>query len=268
MFKAVNPFALHESLTEQRHRPWKIPEGPWVMQQTWERLLFAHWPIAASDLRPLIPEALDIDTFEGQAWIGVVPFYMSHVKPRLSPSVPGLSFFPELNVRTYVTYRGKPGVWFFSLEAANPIAVEIARKGFHLPYFNATMRCSEKKVVSKTNAQNRIVYYSQRTHKGAPAARFEGEYSPTGPVYFSQPGTLEHWLTERYALYSSKPHRDGSVSLYRGDIHHKPWPLQTAQAEIQVNTMTQPLGLHLPTQKPLLHYAHRIAVVVWPLVKL
>lgn len=249
-------FNPHESLQYQTHRPWDLPKGPWVMQQTWEQLLFAHWPVPASALRELIPSALDIDTFEGQAWIGVVPFYMSHVKPRFSPSVPALSFFPELNVRTYVRYKGKPGVWFFSLEAGNPIAVAIARKGFHLPYFNAHMRCHKQPGSSQC-----IHYYSQRTHKNAPAARFEAKYEPTTGIKLAVKGTLDHWLTERYALYSQ--HKAGQ--LYCGEIHHGPWPLQAANAEISVNTMTMGIHLPLPNTAPLLHYAERIAVVVWAL---
>lgn len=225
------------------------------MQQTWEQLLFAHWPVPIAALRQHIPEPLEIDTFEGQAWIGVVPFYMSHVKPRFSPSVPALSFFPELNVRTYVRHQGKPGVWFFSLEAGNPIAVEIARRGFHLPYFNAEMRCHQ------TANPRRTRYYSVRTHAHAPPARFEGEYGPTADVQLAQKGSLDHWLTERYALYS----QNKAGQLYCGEIHHGPWPLQTAQAELSINTMTTGLGIDLPATPPLLHYAERIAVVVWPL---
>lgn len=258
-------FSTHESLRHQAHRPWPVPAGPWVMQQTWASLLFAHWPISLEALRPLIPEALAIDTYDGQAWLGIVPFYMAHVKPRFAPSVPGLSFFPELNVRTYVSYQGKPGVWFFSLEAANPLAVAIARKGFHLPYFNASMRCHRVPSFEKGETGNRSVrYYSQRTHPGAASARFEATYGPTGSVYEAAPGTHEHWLTERYALYSQNRRGD----LFRGDIHHQPWPLQQARAEIWVNTMAEASGLVLPSQAPVLHYAERIAVVVWPLQSL
>ncbi len=258
MFDFTNPFTPHESLQHLNHRPWTLPKGPWIMQQTWEQLLFAHWPVPVSALRAQIPEALDIDTFDGEAWIGVVPFYMSHVKPRFSPSVPSLSFFPELNVRTYVRHQGKPGVWFFSLEAGNPIAVEIARKGFHLPYFNAQMRCHEK------HPGPRIRYHSQRTHAGAPAARFEAEYSPTAEVQLASKGSLDHWLTERYALYS----QNKRGQLYCGEIHHGPWPLQAAEADISVNTMTTGLDIKLPPTAPRLHYAERIAVVVWPLKSL
>lgn len=259
-------FKSHESLRHQAHRPWPLPAGPWVMQQTWSALLFAHWPISLEALRPLIPAELEIDTYDGQAWLGVVPFYMAHVKPRFAPSVPGLSFFPELNVRTYVSYQGKPGVWFFSLEAANPIAVAIARKGFHLPYFNATMRCHtlSSEGGSAGNTTTTVRYYSQRTHQGAASARFEAVYGPTGPVYHAAPGSHEHWLTERYALYS----QNAQGQLFRGDIHHQPWPLQQARAEIAVNTMAEASGLVLPPQAPLLHYAQRIAVVVWPLQNL
>ncbi len=253
MFK----FTAHPTLQQQDHRPWPIPRGPWVMQQQWHDLLFAHWPVEASALRPHIPAPLDIDTFEGKAWLGIVPFYMAHVKPRGCPSVPGLSFFPELNVRTYVRYKDKPGVWFFSLEAGNPIAVEIARKGFHLPYFNARMHYEKR---------DDVYYFSERIHKNAPLAQFQARYAPISDVKLAQKDTLTHWLTERYALYS----QSASGQLYRGDIHHPPWPLQEAEAEFYKNNMLGDLPEDLVNvnSPPLLHFSQSISVVVWPLVKL
>ncbi len=238
---------------ETSHRPWPLPPGPWVMAQNWHDLLFAHWPVDAQALRPHIPDSLQIDTFEGQAWIGVVPFRMSGVRPRLTPALPWLSAFPELNVRTYVMAGDKPGVWFFSLEAANPVAVEVARRWFHLPYFYAEMALPER--------GGWIRYKSHRIHRGAPPAEFVGRYRPAGAVELSRRGTLAHWLTERYCLYAL----DGRGRLGRGEIHHARWPLQPAEAEIEVNTMTQPHGIALPDIPPLLHFARRLDVVVWPL---
>jgi uncharacterized protein YqjF (DUF2071 family) len=235
------------------HRPWPLPPGPWVMAQRWHNLLFAHWPLPPGALQPLIPEGLRLDTFDGQAWLGIVPFTMSGVRLRGTPAVPYLSAFPELNVRTYVVAGAKPGVYFFSLDAGNRLAVAVARAWFHLPYFRARM--------SARLAGDRVHYASRRTHRGAPLARFVGTYAPGSPVYHARPGTLEHWLVERYCLYTQVPNR----GLRRGEIHHAPWPLQDAQANIAENSMAQAHGLALPDLPPLLHYAHRLDVVVWPL---
>jgi uncharacterized protein YqjF (DUF2071 family) len=227
------------------------------MAQTWHDLLFAHWPISPAALIPLIPPPLVLDTYEGQAWVAVVPFRMSGVRPRSIPGVPWLSAFPELNVRTYVTAPdgSKPGVFFFSLEAANPIAVIMARRGFFLPYYHARM--------SVIDRGDHLAYVSTRTHTGAPRAEFAGRYGPSGGVYGSRPGTLEHWLTERYCLYTVA----GQSRVYRGDIHHSPWPLQPAEAEIATNSMAAAAGISLPDIPPLLHFARRLDVVVWPLTR-
>ena len=227
------------------------------MTQSWLDLLFAHWPVPPALLRPLLPEGLALQTWEGQAWIGVVPFRMENVTPRLVPPLPWISAFPELNVRTYVTAGGKQGVWFFSLDATNPVAVRVARKGFHLPYYDARMDLQKKQ-------DSWIRYLSHRLHKDAHPADLRALYRPAGRVYASKPGTLEHWLTERYCLYAA----DNKGKLWRGEIHHCPWPLQKAEAIFELNTMTSPVGLRLPESAPLLHFARRIDVLVWPLAQL
>jgi uncharacterized protein len=242
---------VSSALQEAAHRPWPLPGGPWVMAQSWHDLLFAHWPVEIAKLRAQIPERLRIDTFDGQAWLAVVPFRMSGIRLRRTPPVPWLSAFPELNVRTYVTCDGKPGVWFFSLDAGNPIAVAIARAWFHLPYFRARMLCSER--------DGWIEYTSQRTHSAAPTAALEGRYRPVGPVILPQAGTLEHFLTERYCLYTL----DGRGRLIRAEIHHRPWPLQVAEAKFSQNSMATAAGITLPASKPLLHFAKRQDVKVW-----
>lgn len=218
------------------------------MTQTWHDLLFAHWAIPGGDLRRLVPQSIELDLYEGQGWIGVVPFRMTGIRRRGVFALPGLSAFLELNVRTYVTLGGRPGVYFFSLDAANNLAVAIARRWFHLPYFHARM--------SLDQAGGLCRYSSRR--KAAPA-EFRARYRPTGDVFLARPGTLEHWLTERYCLYAV----DSQGRVYRGEIHHRPWPLQPAQAEIDVNTMTAPLGLALPAAEPLLHFSRRLEVLIW-----
>ncbi len=233
------------------HRPWTLPSGPWIMAQSWHDLLFAHWKVDAAVLRPHVPAELDIDTFEGQAWLGVVPFRMSGVRLRWMPALPWLSAFPELNVRTYVTAQDKPGVWFFSLDAANPVAVAAARLSFHLPYFRARTTCRD--------VDGWIQYRSERTHSGAPGAALEARYRAAGQFFEAQRGTLAHFLTERYCLYSAV----SGGRVYRGEIHHPPWLLQPAEAQFTRNSMAEAAGLTIPGELPLLHFAQRQDVVAW-----
>ena len=242
---------MNAVLQETAHRPWPMPDGPWVMAQSWHDLLFAHWPVDVAALHPFLPSKLRIDTFEGRAWLAVVPFRMTGVRMRGAPVVPWLSAFPELNVRTYVTFGGKPGVWFFSLDAGNSVAVAIARAWFHLPYFRARMNCAER--------EGWIYYQSERTHRGAPAGLLEGRYRPLGEVFRPQHGTLEYFLTERYCLYTT----NWRGQIIRGEIHHPPWPLQRAEAEFAGNSMSASLGIALAL-RPFLHFARRQNVLVWP----
>jgi uncharacterized protein YqjF (DUF2071 family) len=227
------------------------------MAMTWHELLFAHWPVPESVLRPHIPRRLQLDTHEGEVWLGIVPFGMRGTRPRWLPPVPGLSSFPELNVRTYVVADDKPGVWFFSLDAASRLAVRGARAVFHLPYYDARMTLD-------TNAEGGVSYRSVRTHRKAPPAELAAQYRPTSEVYNAAPGSLESWLTDRYCLYSA----DRKGRVYRGEIHHPPWPLQTAECYWERNTMSEQLGMALPDVPPLLHFARRLDVVGWLLERL
>jgi uncharacterized protein YqjF (DUF2071 family) len=179
---------------------------------------------------------------------------MEDVRPRFLPGVPWLSNFPELNLRTYVTHDGKPGLWFFSLDAHNPVAVRLARASFGLPYFDARM--------SFGVSGEEVRYRSVRTHKRALPAMFVGRYRPVGERFDSQPGTLENFLTERYCLYSAGVNQERQVR--RGDIHHVVWPLQGAEAEVEELQMTAQIGVELPETEPILHYAGRLDVVAWP----
>jgi len=219
-----------------------------MMAMRWHDLLFSHWPVDVALLRPLIPSELQIDTYDGQAWIGVVPFHMTGVRPRFVPALPGLSTFAEINVRTYVTAENKPGVWFFSLDATSRVAVRGARWSYNLPYFFARM---------ELHASSSGIGYASSRRGGA--AHFSATYGPTGDVYRSVPGSIDYWLTERYCLYTV----DTQGRIYRGDIHHLPWPLQPAFANIESNTMTAPLGIALPSTTPLLHFARRVDAIAW-----
>jgi uncharacterized protein YqjF (DUF2071 family) len=220
-------------LDEIAHRPWPLPSAPWVMAQVWHDLLFMHWPVPVDRLRERVPAPLELDTFEGRAWLGIVPFRMTGVRLRWTPALPGLSAFPELNVRTYVRSGDRPGVWFFSLDAADAFAVAAARAWFLLPYYWARMSC--------TPDGEAIRYTHERRHPGAPPARLEGRYAPAGPVFRAARGTLAHWLTERYCLYAGRSGR-----ILRADIHHAPWPLQPATASFERNTMAEAHGLDTP----------------------
>ncbi len=237
------------------YRPYPAPSTKPIMYQNWHDLLFMHWPVDASVLRPHIPAGLEIDTFEGQAWIAVVPFSMSNIHPRGLFPVPWLSDFAELNVRTYVIRDGKPGVWFFSLEAANPVAVSLARTFFKLPYFNANMTC--------INNHGHFSYTSYRAHANTPYCEFAAAYKPISNSFIAQPGSLEYFLTARYCLYT----QDKSGKIYRGEIDHEPWPLQNAEAQISLNSMSSPLGISLQG-KPLLHFSKTLDVAIWGLEKL
>ena len=225
------------------------------MTQTWNDLLFAHWPVDSATLREKIPAGFQLDEFEGQAWIGIVPFHMTNVSPRGVPALPWISAFPELNVRTYVRVAGDPGVYFFSLDAANPVAVTMARTMFHLPYFPAEMRVEER--------DGWIDYASKRSPASGAPAQFVGRYRPTHAPRPPLKGTLEYFLTERYRLFTV----DTSLHARRVDIHHPPWPLQPAEADISINTMADPVGIRLPAMTPLLHFSKRQDMVGWMLTK-
>ena len=236
-------------------RTWPLPRHPWVMRMTWSHLLFAHWPVDPDQVTPLLPAGLTLDTRDGKAWVGVVPFWMSNVVPRCCPPIPKLSFFLELNVRTYVTCDGKPGVWFFSLDAENPLAVRVARATFRLPYMHATMSLAQ-------DDSGATEYRSERTHRGEAAARFEASYRAVGQACQARPGTLEHWLTARYCLYSA----DRQGRLYRGEIDHPPWKLSEAHWTERRNTMGEPWGFDFSGQPHLL-IAQPLTVKAWMITR-
>jgi hypothetical protein len=256
--------ARADPLAQVAHRPWPLPTAPWVMAMRWCDLAFLHWPIRAETLRPHLPAGLVPDTWDGWAWLAVVPFVMRDVRLRGLPAVPGTRDFAELNVRTYVrtahdgpgpAARGdadaRAGVWFHSLDCASALAVRGARAGFGLPYMDARMQA--------TREGDTIAYASRRTHRGAPAAEFRARYRPSGPVAAPAPGSFEHWLVERYCLFARPPLR----ALATGDVHHAPWPLQPGECEITVDTMARAAGLRPDARPPVVHYAAALDVRAW-----
>ena len=231
------------------------PDGQPLMHQKWGKLLFMHWRIEESELRPLIPEQLEIDTFDGTAWIGVIPFTMWDIRafPPYLPAVPGLSSAHELNVRTYVHYDGVPGVWFFSLDCNSTAAVMAARAFYHLPYFNADIDLEQ--------SARTVEYALKRTDD--PPARYQASWNIGETVPFSHPDSLEFFLTERYCLYAEN---DGD--LYRARISHQPWPLQKATVNAYESTMIEALGVKAFGGDPVLNYAEEIDVDIWPIKRI
>ena len=240
------PVRQGSSLEETAHRPWPLPERSWVMGQTWDDLLFAHWRVSTAVVREHVPAGLEVDEHDGSAWLGVTPFVVTGLRARGMLPLPLVSSFLELNVRTYVSRGGKAGIWFFSLDASSQIAVEAARRLYRLPYFRAQITLRRR--------GDRIVYDCARDEGRA----FSGSYRPSGAAFTAPPDSLEHFLAERYCLYAEDKGR-----LFRADIHHRPWPLQPAEATIELNTM--PPDWARLEGEPVLHYSARQDVVIWPL---
>ena len=245
-------FRQREVLRETTHRPWPPPQEPWFMGQTWLDLLFAHWRLPPDVLEAAVPPQLPLDTYDGSAWVGVTPFCITGLRLRGTTPVPGLSTFAEINVRTYVSLDGKPGIYFLSLDAASCAAVRAARRSYRLPYFRSRIAMEE--------SEDGFRFDATRTSGDGEPARFAARYGPAGERLPPRPDSLERWLTERYCLYTL----DERQRVLRGEIHHPPWPLRPAWAEIEANTMTRPYGIELPGE-PLLHFSARQDVALWPI---
>lgn len=248
---------MQEFRIRTSHRPRPLPSGRWMMTQRWNDLLFAHWPVPASVITPLLPEGLAVDTFDGSAWLGIVPFWLDRIKVRGLPSLAGLRSFPDLNVRTYVRDEdtGTLGMYFFSLDASNLLAVAMAHTFFHLPYHWAEMRLDQR-------SDREFSFYSRR-HLCNPQVIFKARYRGLGPtrkLAESRIGSLEHFLMERSCLFT----RNRAGHAVRANLHHVPWPLEDAEAEIDQNDLAQAIGIELPGQEPVLHYSRRLAVYIWP----
>jgi uncharacterized protein YqjF (DUF2071 family) len=230
-----------------------LASGRWIGRQRWHDLLFAHWPVSASAIRPLIPGALEIDEFQGTSWVSLVPFLMEDVMLRGLPAIPGISAFPEMNLRLYVTYQSRPGIWFVSLDASNRLAVWTARRFARLPYFHASMRVESR--------ENRVVYESARLH--GKDVVFRGRYWPIGSAREAQPGSLDYFLAERYALFAAGP----TGEILTIDVHHGPWALQPAALEMDFNTVLSAQGIEIGGLPEIVQFSRRQDVATWPVRK-
>jgi uncharacterized protein YqjF (DUF2071 family) len=225
------------------------------MHQNWHDLLFLHWAIPEEKLRPLVPAELDIDTYDGNAWVGLLPFTITGTRPLMTPPVPFLSDFHEVNVRTYVHHRGQaPGVWFFSLDASSSLAVTAARTFYHLPYYAADMRFELSEALPRS-----IKFDSRRTGEGSQPANCHVWYGPEESAETSAaPGSLDHFLIERYILYSRSEDQ-----LYRARVHHAPYPLMDASVSHLEETMVWAAGVKRPDTVPLVHYSRGVSVEIF-----
>lgn len=229
------------------------PDGRPAGFQRWRNLLFLHWEVPAPAVQALLPPGLTVDTFEGRAYVGVVPFTMRDVSPWWAPSVPGISNFHELNVRTYVHRDGEhPAVWFFSLDAAATIAVLLARLGWSLPYYRASM--------SMKVDGDEVEYRSRRWFAGERPAELEVRYRVGAPLGVTLPGTFEHFLAERYLLISKRG--DGFML---GQVHHRAYPLHRAEVVELSETMVVASGLPAPEGAPHVLYSPGVDVDVYAL---
>ena len=248
---------MREFLVRTSHKPRPLPAGRWAMTQRWNDLLFAHWPVPTRNMETLLPDWLEADTYQGSAWLGAVPFWLDRIKIRGVPSLPGLRSFPDLNLRTYVRdqHTGTPGVYFFSLDASNLLAVVAAHAFYHLPCHWAEMRLEQR-------SEREFSFYSRRRFSSKPVI-FKARYRGMGPerkLAEGRAGTLEYFLMERSCLFS----RNRFGQAERANLHHVPWPLEQAEAEIERNDLAASIGIQLPDQEPVLHYSRRLAVYVWP----
>ncbi|TDN39103.1 DUF2071 domain-containing protein [Hymenobacter sp. UV11] len=235
------------------------PAGRPLMHQEWGDLLFMHWPVPAELIQALLPPRLEVDVHDGMAWLAVVPFRMWDVRSRVTPPVPGVREFLELNVRTYVHLDGVPGVWFFSLDASNPLAVWAARTFFHLPYFRAQLKLERP-------AADELHYVGHRVHNGAPEGHFAATWRVGAVLPPSEPGSLAFFLTERYCLYAAGGMGPGhGDKLYRGRIAHTSWPLHAVELLNYNSDLVEGHGLPTPTSAPILHAGGHVSVDLWRL---
>jgi hypothetical protein len=248
------------------HRPWLPPDAQWLLSQSWNDALFAHFAIDPLTLRRLVPEALTLDLYDGVAWLTISPFCTSHLRPSGVPPLPGLSFFPQVNLRTYVTMQGrsgpsKPGLYYFSVDAANLSAVWFARIFFRMQFWHSAIQIGGATIQARKSTERTIRFRSSRLH--GPAAlngpvQFDAVYAPGGEAARARRGSLDEFLMERYCVYSWNRRK-----FYRTEVHHQPWPLQRASVEIRSNNMAEPFGLSLGMKPDLCHFSRSLKVLTW-----
>ena len=252
---------MREFLVRTSHKPRPLPAGRWAMTQRWNDLLFAHWPIPVPTLEPLLPEWLQVDPFQGSAWLGAVPFWLDRIKVRGMPLVPAVRSFPDLNLRTYVRDRlkGTRGIYCFSVDCSNLLAVAAAHVFYNLPYKLAEMHMEPR-------GEREFAFYSRRRF-ARDAVIFKARYRGLGPTVKTaeiRPGSFEFYFSERNCVFSTN--RSGEP--IRADLHHVPWPLEEAQADIERNDLAAAVGIALPKIEPVLHYSRRMALYIWPAERL
>ncbi len=238
------------------HRPWPLPSKNWIMRQRWRNLLFSHWPIPLETLRRHIPSELEIDTYQGRAYLGVIVFMIEGIHLRGLSSLSLTPVFSEVNLRTYVHYQGKPGVFFLSLDVGDWASYTIAKRWYRLPY--------KKALISFQKEGQSFACQSVRKGTIDPPISFGVKYAPASEVYVPKEGTLDHWLTERYCLFSTN---NGS-NIYCGEIHHRPWPLQKAKADISKNTLFTPFRMEGSEGKPICHFSKGLDTLFWNIKKI
>lgn len=241
--------ATHVSLAWVKHRPWPLPEGKWTWRQSWLDLLFLHYRVDREQLQERLPRGMQVQEFDGSAWVGLVPFRMAGVMRRPWPDMPPLDSFPELNLRTYVEVDGKPGVWFFSLDADCWPIVWGGRNLYGLPYHRADMK--------QDPTGGGFSFTSSRRDGDA---RFAVRYAATGDMLSVRDGSFEHWATERYCLYARK----GCLPVTRVEVHHRPWPLYGAEVEVTENTVLAAAGISTFPGDPIGLFSPGVDVVSWP----
>lgn len=243
-----------KAFTETHQRPFPLPSFPWIATQRWDYMLFAHWPVPAHFLAEYIPPAFEVDLFQNKAWLSFVPFFARNTRLRGFPRFPFYHSYLELNLRTYVTYKGVPGIYLLSLDANKWPVVSGAKIASFLPYYHAkiNLRIQEKK----------IHFNAKRSDPGKPAKTFEAVYQPFSPIFMPEKGSVDWWLLERYCFWLQKGH-----SIYRGDIHHSRWRAARAECSIKNNTMASFLPCDVFSGQPLFHFSHKKNVFIWPLKK-